>query len=79
MADFCKGCGKPIVWGARTSATGERVRVPCDPRPPVYRVVGVWPDDGTPKVARVDDAMVTHFATCPNANDFSRSKRKETV
>lgn len=60
----CKGCGKPIVWA--TSRDGKKI--PLDPKSVVYRVTAVedivWCD-------RVTDVMVSHFATCKNANRFS--------
>jgi len=78
----CKGCGEPIVWAVLDS-TGKPI--PLDPRPPVYRVyvdaqgcTRCYRD--TPNVdpdCEVEaNAMVSHFATCPNANDFSASKKK---
>ena len=63
----CKGCGKPIIWG--TDPEGKRI--PLDPRPPVYMV------EPSGKCRRVSNAMVTHFATCPKAAEFSgKGKRK---
>ena len=74
----CRGCGKAIIWAARHIPFGGRIMIPCDPKPPVYHVVGLW-DDGTPKVELVQDHLVSHFATCSKANDFSNSKPKEAV
>ena len=71
---LCKGCMKPIVWGR-----DEKGKVvPLDPKPPVYCVVDTAePDEtGVQSVMRVKDCFVSHFATCPNANDFSGSKKK---
>lgn len=62
----CKGCGKAIVWAK--SDTGATI--PLDPQAPVYTLN----EDGT--CARNKDAMVTHFATCPNANQFSKGGKK---
>lgn len=76
----CNGCGKPIVW----ATTAEGKRIPLDPRPAVYRVVE---DPQRPKnysATRIEEvssegrpmgAMVTHFATCPKAGDFSGSRK----
>lgn len=70
----CKGCGKEIIWG--TTIDGKKI--PLDPRPPVYAYdadneecvrLGHAPDGSGP--------MVSHFATCPKANDFSGSKREK--
>lgn len=62
----CKGCGKPIVWGE----TSEGKAIPLDPRPPVYRIMR-HDLAGDPKVHRDKEAMVSHFATCPKASQFS--------
>ncbi len=73
----CKGCDKRIVWGV-DSKTGKPV--PLDPVAPTYRVlkhdasgasvVELLPigEDGERA------SMVSHFATCPKASQFS-SKR----
>jgi hypothetical protein len=68
MSAVCRGCGKPIIWGVM----GEK-KIPLDPRPPVYTVVGL--KDGQAIVQRLENALVSHFATCPNANDFSGGKK----
>lgn len=75
----CRGCGKPIVW---IELDGKKI--PLDPRAPVYRV---WPaDDGGLRTPQTGERapqkstetylaplyMVSHFATCPKASDFSR-------
>lgn len=70
------GCGKDIVWGVDEKGT----RIPLDPRAPVYHVLS-W--DPVSKLYAVERAIgekgtyqVSHFATCPMANNFSRSTRK---
>ena len=73
----CKGCGKPMVWAyivKEGTRTGKRV--PLDPRPIVYRLLGGFdsPEYEAQALPHVE-GMVTHFATCPNANEFSGSKR----
>jgi hypothetical protein len=60
----CRGCGKPIVWGV----TSDGKKIPLDPRPPTYRIVNDIPD--SVKVVRDTFVMVSHFATCPKANQF---------
>lgn len=66
----CKGCKREIVFGL----TEDGKRIPLDPRPPVYAVIG-QNEAGVPLVRRHVGAMVSHFATCPNANDFSGSRK----
>lgn len=73
----CKGCGKVIWWGVDPDGN----TIPLDPTAPVYEV-GIEEALGTRhKVTRCDRrlVMVSHFATCPEANRFSgRNKvRKE--
>lgn len=41
---------------------------------PVWKQIGV--KDGIARVVREPSAMVSHFSTCPNANEFSASKRE---
>lgn len=65
----CRGCGKPIFWGV----TDEGKRIPLDPTPAVYRVVQRQNTHGM--VERDKNAMVTHFATCPQAGRFSKGKK----
>lgn len=63
------GCGKPIVWGVGHDGT----RIPLDPRAPVYRIVSDI--NGEVRVARDHASLVSHFATCAKANQFSGSKK----
>ena len=70
---ICKGCHKPIVWGM----TADGTKVPLDPQPPVYAVRQTERmADGTVRILRLDkdEAMVSHFSTCPNASQFSRGR-----
>ena len=66
---LCKGCGKPIVWGI-DSETSKKI--PLDPRPPIYAISSSETVDGCVPVIRLkkDEAAVSHFATCPKANQF---------
>jgi hypothetical protein len=68
----CKGCGVPIVWAELENGK----RVPLDPRPAVYEVTleGIAPEALSATRADRRRFMVSHFATCPDANRFSRSK-----
>lgn len=66
----CK-CGKQIVWGR----TADGKNVPLDPKAPVYAIMKIHP--GAPAdICRTSLSMVSHFITCPNANDFSASRKK---
>ncbi len=67
----CKGCKKPIEWGLES---GTSKKHPLDPRPPVYRILDRM-TDGTVMVERDEYAMVTHFATCREAKQFSKGGR----
>lgn len=71
----CKGCGKQIVWGSYLDGENREKRVPLDPAPPVYRVVR-HDAGGDALIRRDPDAMVSHFATCPKADQFSGRGRK---
>ena len=64
----CRGCGKKIVWGE----TPEGKKIPLDPSPPTY-----YYDDDSGECERTHNIYVSHFATCPFANDFSGSKHEK--
>jgi len=68
----CQGCGKPIVF-AKNSETGKLI--PLDPKALVYHYNG-GDLDGEFEVHRLTSAWVSHFATCPNASQFSGKNRK---
>lgn len=69
----CRGCGREVVWGV----TPDGKRIPLDPRPPVYRTGALLPGGGV-HCERDREALVSHFATCSKAKDFSgTSRRKE--
>ena len=67
----CRGCGAPIVW----ALTHTGARIPLDPRSPVYELGHEYGTDGLP-VARVagERFLVSHFRTCPKADEFSRTR-----
>lgn len=64
----CKGCGKPLIF----ARDAEGKIHPLDPRPPTYRLER---DMTGAEIAVRVDALVSHFATCPKANDFSAGRR----
>ena len=69
----CKGCGKKLYWGI----TEDGKTIPLDAVAPVYYVkLGMNENkkNGTEKIEifREPNAFVTHFATCPKANQFSK-------
>lgn len=74
----CKGCHKEIVWGK----TIDGKFIPLDPKAPVYEMdCDERTDPNIPQkedsipINRTHSAYVTHFATCPKANDFSASRK----
>ena len=62
------GCGKLIVMVKTT----EGKIVPIDESAPVYRPAIL---DPAGRWERIPDAGVNHFTTCPNANDYTRTKK----
>lgn len=63
----CRSCGAPIVWGV----TSNGKRIPLDAEPEVRFV---FQDADDPK--KLGGAMKTyqsHFATCPDADDWRSS------
>ncbi len=66
----CKACGCPLTIA--TQANGKPI--PLDRRSPVYR----FEKDLTGTLVAVRDttAFVSHFATCPKAEQFSAAKRR---
>lgn len=70
----CRGCGKLIIWGIQENG----VKVPLDPSAPVYVLLEKQGPGRAQKIMRVpDEYMVSHFKTCPNANEFSRSRKEK--
>lgn len=65
----CRGCGKPIVFAENTQ-TGKMI--PLDARSVCY-VAQEW--EGK-IICASSEAMISHFATCPKAADFSHKKEK---
>lgn len=68
----CKGCGKPVVFAMDTEG-----KIQClDPAPPVYGHISTA-TNGDPLVRRILGGAVSHFATCPSANLFSKASKKK--
>lgn len=73
----CRGCNKMVIWGVDDKGNV----VPLDPVAPVYTLSGFPAAKGlaghkpAAEIARAkrDEFMVSHFATCPKASQFSRS------
>lgn len=61
----CKTCGAEIVWGV----TINDKRVPLDP--PEKRFVHIGDTLGAPLV-QVQDTWLSHFATCPQADEHRK-------
>ena len=82
----CDGCPKQIVWGRLPNGQS----VPLDPVAATYLV---RPSSRGPEATRLNahddsaraalgftgEVMVSHFATCPNADQFSRGGRDAGV
>lgn len=56
--NLCKKCGAPIVWVNMESGSV----MPCD-----FKLLTVVTDAGT-----VVKGRISHFANCPNANEFRK-------
>lgn len=69
--DPCKGCGRPIVWAMNTQT---KAFIPLDPAPLTYTVQKSAGDG--PLICGPIEGMVSHFTTCPKANEFSGSSKK---
>lgn len=72
----CRGCGKPIVWAV--SQMGKKLPLERI-KTPIYRIGG---DVFDPKglATKLDPVMtgplyISHFATCPQASQFSKPKK----
>lgn len=65
----CKGCSKPVLF-----IRDEHGTLQClDTVAPVFARIRDR-DDGQPQIIRMVTAYVSHFATCPQANKFSKKK-----
>ena len=75
----CKGCGKSIYFAKQLMGDGKYKWVPLDPVAPIFEIT-VDSLGGVPVQCKQDKTakyMVSHFATCAKANDFSSSKKRD--
>lgn len=70
----CRRCEKKIVWGLNEQGKP----IPMDPVPACYMVTGT-DAQGQRFISRQPNVMVTHFATCPFASDFSGRNRGDVA
>ncbi len=65
----CKGCGKPVLFIKDVEGTTQIL----DPSAPVFHVDRDF--TGRDTATRAANHYVSHFKTCPKADDFSGKKR----
>lgn len=71
----CRGCGRSMVWGfTHDEQTRKHTRIPLDASAPVFRIVESPIKNGLNKVERARDAFVSHFATCPKVEWFTKKR-----
>jgi hypothetical protein len=66
----CRGCSRKI----HLLSTAEGAVIPLDRESPVYEIVTDL--TGQRIARRLENAFVTHFASCPKANEFSAAGKK---
>ncbi len=69
----CRGCGRPVVFAKDPDGKWQVL----DNTAPVWKQIGV--KDGIARVVREPSALVSHFSTCPKADDFSGRNRETTL
>lgn len=71
-------CGREIYWITYTDKNGQQKSVPLDAVAPVWMRVHD-PDERRDFWHKVEErqAMVSHFATCKDADRFSGSSRRK--
>lgn len=69
----CEACGAPLLF-VRNPENGKWIPLDATParRPYLFTI----DDDGKPLLqGRAAGAMVSHYSTCPKANEFGRGRR----
>jgi hypothetical protein len=69
----CNGCGAAIRW----AITPNGRRMPVDAKPEKRIVLDDVRLGDDPPTARVVDTYVSHFATCPKAQQFRKGSPRE--
>lgn len=67
----CRSCGAPIVWAV--TAAGKRMPLDAEPVYAIGSGVVSLNGDEVAVVERPRPLYVSHFATCPNADQHRRS------
>lgn len=69
----CRSCGAPVVWVETVRGT----RIPFNPPLAIARTQEtLLAGDDTRTIEHVDSAVSTsHFATCPDATQWRKTKR----
>jgi hypothetical protein len=70
MRGTCRGCGRPVVWLIDTEGKNQIL----DPTPPVF--IARRNGNGEVIAQRTHAAFVSHFSTCPKADQFSGRNKK---
>lgn len=68
----CKGCGAEILWATTESGKSIPLSVESEERRfTVYSKGGALESD-TMRMAKNEKTYLSHFADCPNAEEFRR-------
>jgi len=65
----CRGCGKPITFMLDEKGTLQVL----DSMAPIYKIE--LDLTGEERAVLIENAYISHFRTCPKADEFSASKR----
>lgn len=66
----CRSCGAPLIWGV--TAQGKRMPVDAMPQKRITLEPARPGHEDLPPLAEVVDTYVSHFATCPNADQHRK-------